>query len=197
MIPIWALVFMAMLASQPTIPPMISVMIRFMSLPPMRDSTGTPVASRGTRRTNPSSEPIELRRLQVMHQPFPHLPPQLGALIAHDRLEHRGQAERRAVADQLAQLGGVGQPPLHVLEPGGLVRLGERHAADLGAAVGVPLHHLRQLADRDVLGVADVEHLARGARVLRHRDHGVHRVPHPGEGAPLLAVAVHGDRRRR
>ncbi len=76
----------------------------------------------------------------------------------------------------------------------GLIRLLEWHLDDLRVARRQPAYEERELKDRGVLRMADVEHLARGVGMLDERDHRVDHVAHPRERAPLLPVAMNGDR---
>src|SRR6185436_2715884 len=96
----------------------------------------------------------------------------------------------RLVADEGADLRDVRHAARHVLEAG-LVRLIVRDGHDLRAAAGHRLDLLGQRAHRDLLAVADVEHLADGLRLLHQPHEAVHDVADVGEAAPLRAVAEH------
>ena len=54
----------------------------------------------------------QLPLCQVCQHPAPHIDPQLGPLLRDDGFQHLRQVERRPVADQVAQLGDVGQAAL-------------------------------------------------------------------------------------
>src|SRR6266851_1127366 len=122
--------------------------------------------------------------------PSPSLPPL--SLIRNDPLQHLGQVQHGPIADQSLDLRDIRDPTRHVLETG-LVGLFIGHKEDVRAAAGHSLHERREVVDRNLLRMPDVEDLAVGLRMLDQGKHGADDVAHPGEGAALGAVAVDWD----
>ncbi len=103
------------------------------------------------------------------------------------------QVVRGHPANQRVQLRGVGHPTLHVLESG-RVRLvvGNELYRRVGASAGDDA--LRQAHDGDLLGGADVVHLAFSPLVIDESHQGSDHVGHVAKAPRLGAVAVNGER---
>ena len=92
------------------------------------------------------------------------------------------QLELGLETDERLDLRDIRDAPRHVLESG-LVGLIVRDVLDQRVAAGQALDSLGQLSNRDLAGVADVEHLAHGARLGGQRDERIHDVADVGEAA--------------
>ena len=94
--------------------------------------------------------------------------------------------------EELGRPGDVGHPPPRVLEPGPVVvlvgvRLDARLRADRVA------DHLRELQDRGLVRVPEVDDLALGLGGEAGEERAPHGVGDVGEAAALPAVAVHAS----
>src|SRR5688572_10493951 len=98
-----------------------------------------------------------------------------GPLILDDLFEIVAQAERRRVADEVADLREIRHPPRHVLETR-LVGLIVGQQLDLGPAAGGGPDTPGEIEDRDLLGIPDVEDLADGARLLDEAQNASHHI---------------------
>src|SRR6185437_3934892 len=107
--------------------------------------------------------------------------------------ENLVELDGRSITYQLADFGDLGDSPRHVLEAG-LVGLLVRNHDDRRIAAGHLLDSLRQLADRDLGAVSDVEDLADRPGLVDQGYHSLHHVSDVSEAARLRAVAEHRDR---
>src|SRR6266568_3008824 len=103
------------------------------------------------------------------------------------------ELDLRLVADQRADPGDVRYAARHVFEAG-FVRLVVRDCHDRGRTARHLLDAAGEIADGDLLAVADVEDLADGPGLVDQGYHSLHNVPDVGEAARLGAVAEHRDR---
>ena len=100
---------------------------------------------------------------------------------------------RGAVADQVRNFGGIGQPTWHILEAR-LIGLLVRNKDDLGGVLRHLLDQTCQVVDSDLFRVPDVKGLAIRPGMLEQADHALHHIPHPGEGALWHTIAIDRDR---
>ncbi len=109
--------------------------------------------------------------------------------VGEDLVERAG----RLPADRAGDLVDRGLPVEHVLDPLA-VDLVVRHIDDLRGRARQLDHAPRELVDRDALGRADVQDLARHRRRVHQPRERADRVLHVAEAARLRAVAVNLER---
>src|SRR5688572_551183 len=152
--------------------------VRFTS-PPV-NSSFTACAAAGPARPSRRAAPSAMRP-KFMGVPIQYTGRNAFSLTLADVLDHRAndvvQAQCRLVTDELAELGNIGHPPRHVLEPL-FIGLIIRNVVNRRRAAGHVLDLLRQFADGHLSHISDIEHFADRARLTRQLDQGADNVAH-------------------
>src|SRR5712692_2203342 len=99
---------------------------------------------------------------------------------------------RSLVANHPLHFGQIGHTPRHVLETG-FVGLVVRDELDRGGRPAQLADALSELRDRDLLRIADIDHLAYGRWLVDQLQQSADNIGDVCEGTRLPAIAEHGD----